>query len=209
MSDRDRDRLIALAGLYQATLLVAQTARTGVVDNAPFSATIESVFALDADTVADIYGGVPGIALGLAELERSLRAPPGRSREALQYAVAVLHLERRLSHSPERLAALREDLEQAAVARDPFGATHANVLARLAEVYTTHIATLGPRVMVKGEPGLLAQDAVVNRIRALLLAAVRAAVLWRQVGGSRIGVLLYRRRYLEQLRQLLMVASRP
>jgi high frequency lysogenization protein len=38
--------------------------------------------------------------------------------------------------------------------------------------------------MVQGNPLQLSQAAVVAQIRAALLAAVRSAVLWRQVGGS-------------------------
>ncbi|MNO05884.1 putative lysogenization regulator [compost metagenome] len=38
--------------------------------------------------------------------------------------------------------------------------------------------------MVQGNPHYLGQAGVVDEIRALLLAAVRSAVLWRQMGGS-------------------------
>ena len=38
--------------------------------------------------------------------------------------------------------------------------------------------------MVQGNPHYLGQAGVVSEIRALLLAALRSAVLWRQMGGS-------------------------
>jgi high frequency lysogenization protein len=38
---------------------------------------------------------------------------------------------------------------------------------------------------VQGEPTFLQQSDNVNKIRALLLAGIRAAVLWRQKGGRR------------------------
>jgi high frequency lysogenization protein len=40
---------------------------------------------------------------------------------------------------------------------------------------------------------LLQQAAVVERVRASLLAAVRSAVLWRQIGGRQWQLLLHRR----------------
>jgi high frequency lysogenization protein len=50
--------------------------------------------------------------------------------------------------------------------------------------------------MVKGEPTRLTETGVANQIRALLLAAMRSAVLWRQCGGTRLGLLLGGRRKL-------------
>jgi high frequency lysogenization protein len=49
----------------------------------------------------------------------------------------------------------------------------------------------------------LSSNPVVEQIRALLLAAVRAAVLWRQVGGGQIRLLLRRREYAMLARGLL------
>jgi high frequency lysogenization protein len=39
----------------------------------------------------------------------------------------------------------------------------------------------------------LQQPRIANQIRTLLFAAVRSAVLWRQLGGSRLKVFLKRR----------------
>jgi len=47
--------------------------------------------------------------------------------------------------------------------------------------------------MVSGNPQQLQQPAVVEKVRANLLAAVRSAVLWRQVGGRQWQLLVYRR----------------
>ncbi|MNT00829.1 High frequency lysogenization protein HflD [compost metagenome] len=57
--------------------------------------------------------------------------------------------------------------------------------------------------MVQGNPHYLGQAGVVAEIRALLLAAVRAAVLWRQLGGSYWDFLLSRKAMVEAVdRQL-------
>jgi len=67
------------------------------------------------------------------------------------------------------------------------------VISRLAALYSSTLSTLKPRVMVTGNPQLLQQDIVVEKVRASLLAAVRSAVLWRQVGGRQWQFLLNRR----------------
>ena len=59
-----------------------------------------------------------------------------------------------------------------------------DVVAGLGSLYADTVSTLRPRVMVQGNPHYLGQAGVVAEIRALLLAALRSAVLWRQCGGS-------------------------
>ena len=67
------------------------------------------------------------------------------------------------------------------------------MIAALARLYAETISTLRPRVMVQGNPHYLGQAGVVAEIRALLLAALRSAVLWRQLGGSLWDFVLRRR----------------
>jgi high frequency lysogenization protein len=73
------------------------------------------------------------------------------------------------------------------------GSAHPDVVAALGGLYAETISTLRPRVMVQGNPHYLGQAGVVAEIRALLLAALRSAVLWRQSGGSLLDFLLRRR----------------
>jgi high frequency lysogenization protein len=79
----------------------------------------------------------------------------------------------------------------------------------LASVYTDTISTLQPRIMVKGEESVLRNVDSQNMIRALLLAGMRATVLWKQCGGSRIRLIFQRRRILETCRLLLQQAGDP
>ena len=62
-----------------------------------------------------------------------------------------------------------------------------------ARLYADTLSHLRPRVMVQGNPHYLGQAAVVAEVRAVLLAAVRSAVLWRQMGGSLWDLALRRR----------------
>jgi high frequency lysogenization protein len=67
-----------------------------------------------------------------------------------------------------------------------FGAINSpQVIARFADIYHRTISELSPRVHVHGESTFLQQPDNVNRIRALLLAGIRAAILWQQKGGRR------------------------
>ena len=82
-------------------------------------------------------------------------------------------------------------------------AGHVDIAARLAGLYVETLSRLKPRVLVEGSASFLNQPAQVNQIRALLLAAVRAAVLWRQLDGSQLSLLFRRRQYAMLARGLL------
>jgi high frequency lysogenization protein len=70
--------------------------------------------------------------------------------------------------------------------------THPTVIANLADIYLNTISTFHFRVMILGTQRVLNAKENMEKVRALLLAGVRAAVLWRQVGGSRLQILFSR-----------------
>ena len=71
------------------------------------------------------------------------------------------------------------------------------VIRQLAALYQDTISTLGYRIQIQGKAEHLKNDDVANSIRAVLLSGIRSAVLWRQLGGRRWRLLIYRRRICE------------
>lgn len=200
----DANRTLAFAGMLQALQLVQQTAYGKPYDVNTFQATLKSVLALDAGSVEAVYGGVEGVRSGLHLLKRQLlgnREKP--DAELSRYLVVLLHLERKLSKRADLLERLRTGIDHAQRQVDHFDLLHPNVLAGMADTYAETVSTLTPRIMVNGDPVRLQDAAVANQIRALLLAAMRSAVLWRQCGGTRLGLLLKRRRLTRTAQQLL------
>lgn len=188
----NEERVLALAGLFQAIALVRRLALEGQCDTAALNASIGSVFKLDADSTAEVFGGIGGVGLGLKTLIHQID-DKGRDLAITQLAVAVLRLERRLASRRSVRDTLRDGIAAVARQAEHLGTTHATVLGRLSELYAATLSNLRPRIVVQGNPLYLTQPAQVERIRATLLAAVRAAVLWRQLGGSHWGLLLRRR----------------
>lgn len=181
------ERTLALAGIFQAVYLVQQTARRGAPDAGAFEASIASILNTEAADAEAAYGGVERVQLGLrqvADLLKKRHAP--EEQERMRYAVAVMALERRLSRRPDMLKQIGEGLERARAQARHFSLIHPNLIANLAGLYSDTVSVLGPRIMVAGEQHLLANPEHAARIRALLLAAIRAAVLWRQQGGSHL-----------------------
>ncbi len=195
---------MALAGLFQATALVSQVAKRGMVDHAPFESSIRSLFVREAERTEDVYGGVPHLRLGLEVVQRQLGGDAARRDVDLtRYTIALLHLERKVAKRKELLDKIAEGLEQANRQSQHYPLTHENVIARLADTYVNTISTLTPRIMVSGEHGHLQNPSNASKVRALLLAGIRSAVLWKQSGGSRLHFLLQRRRLLEETQRLL------
>lgn len=198
-----RDRTIALAGVYQAAYLVHQIATRGMTDSAALEASINSIFKLDAPSTEAVFGELSGVMTGLSTLKRQLSEKQADTLQITQYVVMLLHLERKLARQPAMLERIAGGIRQAQQQSEHFSTTHENVLANLANIYKNTISTLTPRVLVQGEHGYLNNPDNANKVRAILLAGIRAAVLWTQCGGSRWHVLFKRGALLAETEKLL------
>lgn len=191
MQANTRNRTIALAALFQCVEGVTQIASQGKVDNSLFEACINSVLTEESDSIEDIYGGINQLRTGLQVLMYQLGTgsltPDGRPKEieATRYAVNLLYLEKKLSNDPQMFQTLLKNIENVQQQLGFFDMTHPNIIARLADLYSNTISKIGPRIMIKGDQNHLANPDNASKIRALLLAGVRAALLWRQAGGTR------------------------
>lgn len=195
------ERALALAGLMQSLGLVRRIADTGQADAAALATAIDSVFRFDADSTEAVYGGAPALWPGLRSLIAQLEGGGGRDPVLTRLAATVLHLERRFSARPALVASLHEGLEDIARQHAHWGGGHPTVLTRMGELYAATLSRIRPRVLVPGNPAYLGQPQVVTEIRAVLLAALRSAVLWRQLGGGYWDLLLRRRALLAASRE--------
>lgn len=195
-------RVIALAGVFQACSMVRELATQGRIDHAACESSLASLFRIDSDSAADAFGGISGLRLGLEAIVANLDSSD-RDMAVSQLAVGALRLERKLGRRTDMLREVRAGIEAIQRQVDHLGPAHATIQTRLAELYAETLSKLTPRIVVHGNPLYLADPKRVEQIRALLLAAIRAAVLWRQVGGSQWRLLLRRREYAMMARGLL------
>ncbi|MDH5546066.1 MAG: high frequency lysogenization protein HflD [Gammaproteobacteria bacterium] len=199
-----RDSLIALAGMFQAGYLVRQIARTGMADASQFETAVKSVLNSDAKTTEDVYGGVQSIRQGmmvLSTLFDSLNKE--RDMEIARYVLGIAHLERKLAKDRNLLDKLSAGIERVQRQAESFGPMHENIVSNLASVYTETISTMQPRIVVAGEQGYLTNPHNAEKVRTLLLALMRSAVLWRQKGGRRWQLIFSRGKILKQAKGFL------
>ena len=196
------DRTLALAGIFQSATLVHQLATTGKADESASLVSIESMFMIDAADVQAVFSGMEGVSVGL----RTLSGFSGKDKSEanlaiLAYVFSLMHLTHKLLRQPELLEQLTQLISGVQRQKEYFKSMqqepgiNATLVSRFADIYSETISTLQPRIIVKGNPDFLQQENIVNRIRALLLAGARAAVLWEQLGGGRIQFLLRRKQF--------------
>ena len=94
--DQISQRVMALAGLLQTLQEVRHLAENGRVDQAHLQTSIDSVLRIEADSVAEIYGGVAPVADGLRTVIGYLDNRMG-DPQLPKIALAVLQLERNFS----------------------------------------------------------------------------------------------------------------
>lgn len=196
---------LALGGIFEAALQVDKLARSGQCSEGPTGCLIQSIVERSPEDTLAVYGGSHHqIRGGLQALEAMLdRDTAALQRDALRYSMNLIALERQLEKRDDMLQVLGQRLSQVENQIGHFGLLHNNVMASLGGAYQDTLSTLRLRIQVHGDMRHLQQPDVANRIRALLLAGIRSARLWRQVGGHRWQLLLSRRKLLEATRSIL------
>ena len=204
MSNALTDQVIALAAVVQAASLVQQVARHGSADEEAVKALLGGILETDPDSTDAVFGGLSQLRPGLSTLLNQLTAQGNvKDVEITRYVISLLALERRLASRPSTLSMLGERIGQVKRQLSMQELMDERTVASLASIYVELISPLGPRIQVAGNANLLRTTAVQNQLRALLLAGLRAAVLWRQVGGRRLQLLFNRKRIGDTARYLL------
>lgn len=195
------DITLGLAGVFQAAELVKQVARQGFAQETPFQSSISSIFTFNATTCEEIFGGVQGVRLGLEMLMTQLSGNASkRDVESLRYAMGIIDLQRRFIKHKKLPTQLRNGLESIEFNLQNIEKT---TIFEIATLYTETLSTLSFRIQVFGNPQYLQEEEKAAKIRALLLAGVRSAVLWEQKGGGRWHLLFNRNKILKQADQFL------
>lgn len=204
MSRSLEDRVLALAGVVQAAALVNDVAQSGVTDERFLTSTLGSIIKTDSVNVPDVFGGIGGLSCGLRRLAALLGADNNPDDlPVLRYTLGLMQLQGKVMRKRKLAGRLEHGVQRAKQQIQHFGTVHTNVLAGLADTYLHTAGTIQPRLMISGNPTQLQNPRVVNLVRSLLLGGLRAAVLWKQCGGSRWALLFMRASLLRETQRLL------
>ncbi|QBY05949.1 high frequency lysogenization protein HflD [Thalassotalea sp. HSM 43] len=196
---------LTFAGICQSAAMVQGIARKNQLDDQQFVVMLQSIINTNPSDAIDVYGGQfdniqQGLSLIVTQLgDGSVQKDP----EITRYIVSLLNLERRLQGKPKIMAELGNRIEQCQRQLQHYDINSDTMLNAFASIYSDLISPLATRIQIAGEPNILKQVGNQHRIRALLLAGIRSAVLWRQVGGKRRNILFGRRKFVSAAQQLL------
>lgn len=200
-----REQTVTLAAVCQAAHLVQRLARQGQINTDDLSTLLNSVLVTSPENTLAVYGGeLSHLKSGLQTLIKHLgNNNEAKDPEVTRYVVSLLSLERRLTKNNKKLTELGSRIEQCHRQLEHFDIDSDTIVSSLASIYSDIISPLGTPIQVAGNPEILRQQPNQHKVRALLLAGIRSAVLWRQVGGKRRNILFSRSKIVECAEQLL------
>lgn len=205
---------VALAAVAQSAALVAKLAVHGNASQTELLATVNPLLVLNPRNESDVYPNLSHLNLGLrtlGDMFSGARTP--ENTDLVRYVLGMLLLSNKLQANGAMQEKIRSSLQAAQPLQlIPENATpwrmqeeeqsdeqlrQEQTFEQIASLYQDTISTLDHRIQVQGQMDYLQNDFVANRVRSLLLAGIRSAVLWRQLGGRRWRLLFYRKRVQE------------
>ena len=200
-----KERTLALAGVFQATELVRQAANHGTWSGYAATSCLHSLFQMEAESTSDIYGGVARMKLGVETMLAVLQGD-GHYTDSLRYAVGLLQVEKKFRRNRKlqemvgnRIEIISgEGIELDLHEREDLQAHE------ISDLYSGTVSTLSPRIVVNGKPQYLKNDRTVDWVRTLLMAGLRSATLWSQLGGGRFELMFGRKKIIREAETLMM-----
>ncbi|WAT02866.1 high frequency lysogenization protein HflD [Rouxiella chamberiensis] len=199
------DITLALAGMCQTARLVQQLAHEGTCDREGMTVSLRSLLEMNpASTLAVFGNNEANLKMGLETLMGVLNANrQGLGAELTRYTLSLMVLERKLHAKKSSMDQLGQRIDQLDRQLAHFELESEQMISSLASIYVDIVSPAGPRIQVVGSPAILQNPQIQAKVRALLLAGIRAAVLWQQVGGGRLQLMFSRNRLFEQAKSIL------
>ena len=201
------NQTLALAGMFQAAELIDEIALAGKCNATAFDGSFNSLFTFDVATTREVFGEIGCLRCGFEALDDYLGGQgKASSRNISYYVLSMLKIAAVLIRDLSLSRHLFEGLQGIESRSCEFDMSRSSVIYRIDGLYRDSISQLNPRIMVRGEQNYLLNDENAAKIRTLLFAGIRSAVLWKQLGGSKWRLLLGRKKYVATARKLLSQA---
>jgi high frequency lysogenization protein len=201
---RFTDQTLALASMFQSASLINQLAHGESINQAAFDCSLDSLFTLEASSTQEIFGHGEGLIQGLRTLI-AYQSGQERNPERMiaYYVLSMIRLANRLLKDNAMVSAVHEGLIDIERQMKNFDLSVQTRLHRVDGLYQRTISEIKPRIIVQGDQVHLTRDDSTTRIRTLLFAGIRAAVLWKQLGGSRFRLIFGRKKTVAEAQRIL------
>lgn len=188
---------LGLAALFQSAAQIQAIARFGNVDEHAIAPLMRALIITDPIEVTDVYAP-QRLTPGLNQLTISLNPkdiPSPQKGEMVKIAYNIMTLENSLSKQQavfNKLDTQVDALRLSVLDIHPDYETAADnivldydIIKKYSKIYSDLISPNFPKLIIYGEEQYLRRPEFQEMIRALLLAGIRACLLWHQVGGRR------------------------
>ncbi|OOF39583.1 lysogenization regulator HflD [Rodentibacter rarus] len=194
--------VLAFAGVFQSAALVNQLAMKGEIENQnAFQTTIRSLLQTHPENLLDVFGGQTfHLKLGLETLIEQFSTLDDRN--IVTCWSGLLNLEKQLSKDRETKSQLAQRIQRLPEQLAYHGLLSERMLSIMAGIYVDLISPLGKKIHVIGEANYLQQPFIQDKVRACLLAGVRSAILWRQMGGNKWQLLFSRSKIINTAKEI-------
>ncbi|WP_343596196.1 high frequency lysogenization protein HflD [Acinetobacter sp.] len=220
-----QNRVLALAGVFQAAQLTHMTAMKGLNSigesgNFYFEHLIKASLNIrpvqnNACNTLDFFHQLTDLSLGLKTLEQNITQPfsplpkskipkLAATKLPMSYAIALLHLEKKVYRNPEFVKLIEQSQQKILKQLSFFDQNylHPSILANLAQTYVDTAGQINPRILVRGNAEAFKDSQHTNRIRASLFTGLQMAHLWRQMHGNSFQLIFGKRKLLQDVQAL-------
>ena len=201
MSTIDK-QLFSLAALYQSCSAISKIAWKGQYDEDEFLPLVKSILNVNSDNPLTIYQEPILLESGFQFLKKQVIDDIfTRSSETRRYISSIKDLVKRIDASNiideqfrERINLLNE-IEHEKTTDD--------IVLEIGQLYKDTFSQLEPRIVISGDNQYLKENLNAARIRTALMAAIRSVYLWKSSKGSDFKFLLFRKRYVRRIREII------
>ncbi len=198
------DQTLALSSMFQSATLIDQLANGKAINQAAFDCSFDSLFTLNAETTQDIYGYGEGLIQGMRTLIFNLSGEKkSLNRQVVYYILSMIKLESKLKENAPAVKTIQQGLEDIEKQVEMYDMTQSAKLQKIDGLYQKTISQIKPQIIVQGQQLYLENSDISSKVRTLLFSGIRAAVFWKQRGGSRFKLIFYRKKYQQEARQQL------
>ncbi|WP_392559541.1 high frequency lysogenization protein HflD [Orbus mooreae] len=209
MSNKYHHIAIALSGICQSAMLVPKLANSGQCSTYLYDISLNSIFDTDPVSTIDVFGGVDNIKEGLTFLTNAFNHNQQEKIEIMRYVFGAINVTSKLIKNDDALTKISQRLTRIKSLYD-YEHDHAivenhrdEISYSLAGIYSDIISPLTTKIRVNGKVECLQNTLVQAKVRSALFASVRAAILWYQVGGNRLQLILMRKNIAKAAKEIL------
>ena len=209
-----KSETIALAALFQCCTQIQRVASTGYYDENAVACVLRALIVTNPRTVEDIYP-MDGLKVGFKQivdgLSKSSQVKDVATIDITKVALKLISLAISVERNGrifDRLSDEIDELKQTITREfedflqgNPQSVNDQNNIHLFGTLYQSIISPNFAKLLIYGEEQHLRVPANQEKIRALLLAGIRAVILWRQIGGRRRFLVFRRKAIVEYAKQ--------